>query len=159
LTSDGGCGSMFALVKPDLRACTRLLSVAAAARRSQLLLLAARGCCWIWMLMEPARTCTQRGLILSWWIVVPPSLHHRVRSWWSISPPLPTSSYTVVVDRSSPLPVVPRCPLILQLGFCRMLLLLLHCCCCCCCCCCMPLLLHDAPLLLALLCSLLLALL
>jgi hypothetical protein len=27
---------MFALVKPDLRACTRLLSVAAAARRSQL---------------------------------------------------------------------------------------------------------------------------
>jgi hypothetical protein len=35
-TVDGGCGSMFALVKPDLRACTRLLSVAAAARRSPL---------------------------------------------------------------------------------------------------------------------------
>jgi len=56
LTADGGCRSMFALVKPDLRACTRLLSVAAAARRSQLLLLATRRCCWIWMLMEPART-------------------------------------------------------------------------------------------------------
>ena len=47
---------MFALVKPDLRACTRLLSVAAAARRSPLLLLAARRCCWISILMEPART-------------------------------------------------------------------------------------------------------
>jgi hypothetical protein len=47
---------MFALIKPDLRACTRLLSVAAAARRSPLLLFAARSCCWIWMLMEPART-------------------------------------------------------------------------------------------------------
>jgi hypothetical protein len=45
---------MFALVKPDLRACTRLLSVAAADRLSPLLLLAARHCCWIWMLMEPA---------------------------------------------------------------------------------------------------------
>jgi hypothetical protein len=45
---------MFALVKPDLLACTRLLSVAAADRRSPLLLLAARRCCWIWMLMEPA---------------------------------------------------------------------------------------------------------
>jgi hypothetical protein len=56
LTVDGGWRSMFALVKPDLRACTRLLSVAAAARRSPLLLLAARRCCWIWMLMEPART-------------------------------------------------------------------------------------------------------
>jgi len=47
---------MFAIVKPDLRACTRLLSVAAAVRRSPLLLLEARCCCWIWMLMEPART-------------------------------------------------------------------------------------------------------
>jgi len=45
---------MFALVKLDLRSCTRLLSVAAADRHSQLLLLAARRCCWIWMLMEPA---------------------------------------------------------------------------------------------------------
>jgi hypothetical protein len=54
LTADGGCESMFALVKPDLRACTRLLSVAAAARRSLLLLLAARRCCWIRMLLEPA---------------------------------------------------------------------------------------------------------
>jgi hypothetical protein len=36
---DGDCGLMFALVKPDLRACTRLLSVAAAAHRSPLLLL------------------------------------------------------------------------------------------------------------------------
>jgi hypothetical protein len=45
---------MFALVKPDLRACTRLLSVAAADRKSPLLLLAARRCCWIRMLMEPA---------------------------------------------------------------------------------------------------------
>ncbi len=53
-TVDGGWGLMFALVKPDLRACTRLLSVAAAARSSLLLLLAARRCCWIWMLMEPA---------------------------------------------------------------------------------------------------------
>ncbi len=53
-TVDGGCRSMFALVKSDLRACTRLLSVAAAARSSPLLLLAARRCCWIWMLMEPA---------------------------------------------------------------------------------------------------------
>jgi hypothetical protein len=33
---------MFALVKPDLRACTRLISVAAADRRSPMLLLAAR---------------------------------------------------------------------------------------------------------------------
>jgi hypothetical protein len=55
-TADGGCRSMFVIVKPDLRACTRLLSVAAAARRSPLLLLEARRCCWIWMLMEPART-------------------------------------------------------------------------------------------------------
>jgi hypothetical protein len=47
---------MFALIKPDLRACTRLLSVAAAARRSPLLLLAARRCFWISILMEPART-------------------------------------------------------------------------------------------------------
>jgi len=45
---------MFALIKPDLRACTRLLSVAAAARCSSLLLLAACCSCWIWMLMEPA---------------------------------------------------------------------------------------------------------
>ena len=36
-TFDGGCGSMFAL-KLDVRACTRLLSVAVAARRSPLLL-------------------------------------------------------------------------------------------------------------------------
>jgi len=73
LAADGGCGSMFALVKPDLRACTRLLSVAAAARSSQLLLLEARRCCWIWMLMERARTWSstslcraQSGLIRSW---------------------------------------------------------------------------------------------
>ncbi len=46
-TADGGCRSMFAIVKPDLRACTRLLSVAAAARRSQLLLPEARRCCWL----------------------------------------------------------------------------------------------------------------
>ena len=53
-TVDGGYGSMFALVKPDLQTCTRLLSVAAAVRSSPMLLLAARSCCWIWMLMEPA---------------------------------------------------------------------------------------------------------
>jgi hypothetical protein len=47
-----------------------------------------------------------------------------VRTWWSISP-LPTSSYTVVVERSSPLPAVPRCALILPLADCRTLLRLL----------------------------------
>ena len=79
-TGDGGCRSMFAIVKqtsstqsrglgwrihesvedtklstiiqhtlsfPDLRACTRLLSVAAAPRCSPLLLPEARRCCWL----------------------------------------------------------------------------------------------------------------
>jgi hypothetical protein len=55
-TADGGCRSMSDIVKADLRACTKLLSVAAAARRSPLLLLEARSYCWIWMLMEPDRT-------------------------------------------------------------------------------------------------------
>jgi hypothetical protein len=45
-TVDGGCGLMFAL-KLDVRACTRLLSVAAATRRSPLLLPGARRCCWL----------------------------------------------------------------------------------------------------------------
>jgi hypothetical protein len=119
-TVDGVCGSMFALVKPDLRACTRLLSVAAAARRSPLLLLAARRCCWIWMLMEPAT-----------------------------APAPNVASYTGVVDRSSPLTAVPRCALILPLAACctilRLLLLLAtaaarrcRCCLPCCARCCSP---------------------
>jgi hypothetical protein len=45
---------MFALVKPDLRTCTRLLSVAAAARRLQLAAAAAGHCC-----------CTQLPLLLA----------------------------------------------------------------------------------------------
>jgi hypothetical protein len=44
-TVDGGCGSMFALVKPDLRTCTRLLSVAAADRRLQAAAAAGHCCC------------------------------------------------------------------------------------------------------------------
>jgi hypothetical protein len=61
ITADGGCGLMFPLVKTDLRAYTRLLSVAAAARSSPLMLLAAGRCCWIWMLMEPDRTLILHG--------------------------------------------------------------------------------------------------
>jgi hypothetical protein len=58
---------MFALFKPDLRTCTRLISVAAADRQSQQLLLADHQCCWIWMLMEPLtlilQLCSCRTLL------------------------------------------------------------------------------------------------
>ena len=58
-TVDGGCGSMFAL-KLDVRACTRLLSVAAAARRSPLVLPGARRCC-----CTPLRCCCCTALCCS----------------------------------------------------------------------------------------------
>jgi hypothetical protein len=58
-TVDGGCGSMFAL-KLDVRACTRLLSVAAADRRSPLLLPGARCCC-----CTPLRCCCCTALCCS----------------------------------------------------------------------------------------------
>jgi len=45
--------AMFAIVKPDLRSCTRLLSVAAASRRSPLLLPEARSCCWLRRTLTP----------------------------------------------------------------------------------------------------------
>ncbi len=66
LTANGGCRSMFALVKPDLRACTRLLSVAAAARRSPLLLLERKireATMW-----RRRQQWLKRSIVACWWV-------------------------------------------------------------------------------------------
>jgi len=69
---------MFDIVKPDLRVYTRLLSVAAAARRSPLMLPEARRCCWL------RRT------------LAPPLLLHA-------APPLRCCCYTLICCSAAPL--------------------------------------------------------
>ena len=121
---------MFVLVKPDLRAFTKLLSVAAAPRRSPLA--AAASCSSPLLLdLDADGTCPHPRPTWPHTVVVDRSSPLPASSCADVVEhifPLPTSSYTVVVNRSSPLPAVPRCALILPLASCRTLLplLLLH---------------------------------